>query len=114
MKKHSKVVKLSSGEQALAEPQFLLEHDGKLYLTVAVREFDPKHAGIQPHQARAIRRLKEILRSSPAVAKATRYRALPHPAPAPPPKPGAPMPLPPSMDSEVGSGETFAATDPPG
>ena len=112
MTEHSKLVELSSGEKALAQPQFLLEHDGKLYLTVAVREFDPKHAGIRPNQARAIRQLTDILRSSPAVSKAARYNPPRAPAPPRPPKPGRPMPTI-SAGGEVGDGITFAATDPP-
>ena len=109
MKKHSKLVKLSSGEQALREPQFLVEHEGKLYLTLAVREFDPKYAGIKPSQERSIQRLKEILQRSPAVGKATRFSPSGFPAPPRPPRPGPPLPDS-GSDSE---GDSFAATDPP-
>ncbi|HYE28274.1 MAG TPA: hypothetical protein VEA61_08585 [Allosphingosinicella sp.] len=110
MKKRSKVIELSSGEKALAEPQFLLEHDGKLYLTVAVREFDPNQASSQPGQARDIRRLKDRLSSGPAVDRATLYSPSPRPPRVRPLRPGSAAP--PAPD-DGDSGDTFAATDPP-
>jgi hypothetical protein len=39
---------------ALEEPRFLIEQDGKLYLTVAVLEYDPKHPKISKEQAATI------------------------------------------------------------
>lgn len=113
MKKHSRVVKLSSGEQTLAKPQFLLEHDGKLYLTVAVREFDPGQAASQPDQARDIRRLKDKLRSGPAVARATLYSPSHRPTRVRPLRPASAPPMAPPAPDDVDSGDTFAATDPP-
>ena len=45
------------GMTALEEPRFLLEADGKLYLTLAVLEYDPKHPKITKEQAATIREL---------------------------------------------------------
>lgn len=49
------------GMTALEEPRFLLEVDGKLYLTLAVLEYDPKHPKITKAQAATIRELHEHL-----------------------------------------------------
>lgn len=46
---------------ALEEPRFLLEVEGKLYLTLAVLEYDPKHPKITKAQAATIRELHEHL-----------------------------------------------------
>ena len=45
------------GMTALEEPRFLVEADGKLYLTLAVLEYDPKHPKISKEQAATIREL---------------------------------------------------------
>lgn len=42
---------------ALEEPRFLIEVEGKLYLTAAVLEYDPKHPKITKEQAKTIRDL---------------------------------------------------------
>ena len=42
------------GMTALEEPRFLVEADGKLYLTLAVLEYDPKHPKISKEQAATI------------------------------------------------------------
>ena len=47
------------GITAIEEPRFLLEADGKLYLTLAVLEYDPKHPKIKKEQLAAINGLKE-------------------------------------------------------
>jgi hypothetical protein len=49
------------GITALEEPRFLIEKDGKLYLTVAVLQYDPKHPGITRDQSAAIRGLQDQL-----------------------------------------------------
>ncbi|MDP8912015.1 MAG: hypothetical protein M3N39_00395, partial [Pseudomonadota bacterium] len=42
----------SKSRLALEEPRFLIEADGKLYLTLAVLEYDPKHPKIRKeHEA---------------------------------------------------------------
>ncbi|HEX2762296.1 MAG TPA: hypothetical protein VHM92_00425 [Allosphingosinicella sp.] len=45
------------GMTALEEPRFLLAANGKLYLTLAVLEYDPKHPKISREQAATIRKL---------------------------------------------------------
>lgn len=42
---------------AIEEPRFLVEADGKLYLTLAVLEYDPEHPKISKEQAAIIREL---------------------------------------------------------
>ncbi len=42
------------GLTAIEEPRFLLEVDGKLYLTLAVLEYDPKHPKITKEQSKTI------------------------------------------------------------
>lgn len=50
------------GVAALEEPRFLLEADGKLYLTVAVLEYDPKHPKITREQSQAIADLQGFMK----------------------------------------------------
>ena len=49
------------GISALEEPRFLLEVDGKLYLTMAVLEYDPEHEGITHEQRHAIAELQDFM-----------------------------------------------------
>jgi len=103
-----KVVEVSSAGRALAEPQFLIECDGKLYLTVAVREYDPNHPGIRDKQTQDIKKLQAMLRDGTATGKAVRF------------SPGGSAGAPKRTavlgfaSTDVGIGDTFAATDPAG
>ncbi len=54
----------TSATEALGEPQFVIEHDGKIYLSVAVLEFDPG----QPEASRL-----QTMLSSGSPVKATVY-----------------------------------------
>jgi hypothetical protein len=42
------------GIRALEEPRFLIEADGKLYLTVAVLEYDPNHPELKDEHRQTI------------------------------------------------------------
>ena len=64
----------SQGMTALEEPRFLLEVDGKLYLTLAVLEYDPKHPKITKEQAATVRELQGHLE------KGTKSRAVHFPS----------------------------------
>lgn len=63
------------GVSALEEPRFLLEAEGKLYLTMAVLEYDPKHPQITGEQSRAIASLQGVMK------KAAKARAVYFPSP---------------------------------
>lgn len=56
---------------ALGEPQFLIEHQGKIYLSVAVLEYDPSRSDSEQRQEAS--RLQGMLASGEQV-KATLYR----------------------------------------
>lgn len=62
------------GITALEEPRFLIEADGKLYLTLAVLEYDPKHSKITKAQATTIDELHGHLE------KGTKSRAVHFPS----------------------------------
>lgn len=47
------------GIPAIEEPRFLVEADGKLYLTLALLEYDPKSTKISMEQMATIRGLQE-------------------------------------------------------
>jgi len=64
----------AQGMTALEEPRFLVEADGKLYLTLAVLEYDPKHPKISKEQTATIRGLHEHLE------KGTQSRAVHFPS----------------------------------
>jgi hypothetical protein len=55
---------------ALGEPQFLIEHQGRIYLSVAVLEYDPGQS--DPEQRQEASRLQGLLASGEPV-KATLY-----------------------------------------
>ena len=42
------------GINALEEPRFLIESDGKLYLTAAVLEYDPQHPELEDEHRQSI------------------------------------------------------------
>ena len=46
------------------EPRFLLEADGKLYLTLAVLEYDPRHPKVTREQSKAIADLKGFMKKA--------------------------------------------------
>jgi hypothetical protein len=50
------------GVPAIKEPHFLLESGGKLYLTLAVLEYDPGHPRIKDRQKEAIAGLRDHLK----------------------------------------------------
>ncbi|MDQ8755484.1 hypothetical protein RCO27_04510 [Sphingosinicella sp. LHD-64] len=61
-----RVVNVGTGaaaRAALAEPQFLIEKDGKLYLTLAVLEYDPNHPDITQQQQASVTQLQTMLGS---------------------------------------------------
>lgn len=53
------------GVVALEEPRVLFEADGKLYISVAVLEYDFKHPQITSEQAATIRDLRSHLDTGP-------------------------------------------------
>jgi hypothetical protein len=61
------------GRAALNDPQFLIEHEGKLYLTLAVLEYDPKYPGLSEHQREDIEKLRSILKGSNLTGTVTPY-----------------------------------------
>lgn len=68
------------GMTALEEPRFLLEAEGKLYLTVAVLEYDPKHPKITKAQAATIRELHEHLERGEHLVGGEKSRAVHFPS----------------------------------
>ena len=56
-----RIVRLSANsERAFEEPAFLIRSGGKLFLTVAVLEYDPKYKGITDEQKRAIAEMETL------------------------------------------------------
>ena len=65
--KRSTVIVGKDGIRALEEPRFLIEADGKLYLTVAVLEYDPGHPDLKDEHRRTISDLQSHLNTAPKV-----------------------------------------------
>jgi hypothetical protein len=65
--KRPTVIVSRDGIRALEEPRFLIEADGKLYLTVAVLEYDPKHPELKDEHRDAIAQLQTHLQTSEKV-----------------------------------------------
>ena len=61
------VIVSRDGIRALEEPRFLIESGGKLYLTVAVLEYDPKHPALKDEHRQAIGDLQKHLETAPKV-----------------------------------------------
>jgi hypothetical protein len=57
------VIVSRDGIRALEEPRFLIEADGKLYLTVAVLEYDPKHPELKDEHRKTIGDLQNHLQT---------------------------------------------------
>ncbi len=49
---------------ALEHPKFVVEYQGRLYVTVAVIEYDPRATGITEEQAQSVAELKDLFASS--------------------------------------------------
>lgn len=65
--KRPTVIVSRDGIRALEEPRFLIEADGKLYLTVAVLEYDPKHPELKDEHRQAIGDLQHHLQTGEKV-----------------------------------------------
>lgn len=72
MGKSRRTVSVSHSITALEEPRFLLEVEGKLYLTLAVLEYDPKHPKITEQQRATIKQLEQHVGKGPG-ARAVHY-----------------------------------------
>lgn len=48
--------------EAFAEPQFVVEHDGKIYVTVGVIEYDPNDREMDDDEKSDLAELQEMLR----------------------------------------------------
>jgi hypothetical protein len=55
------------GISALEEPRILFEANGKLYLSAAVLEYDPKHPGLTDEQRQAMEQLRKLLETGTKV-----------------------------------------------
>ena len=55
------------GISALEEPRFLIQADGKLYLTAAVLEYDPEHPELQDEHRQTIGDLQRQLETGEKV-----------------------------------------------
>jgi hypothetical protein len=67
MAKRSTVIVSRDGIRALEEPRFLIEADGKLYLTMAVLEYDPNHPELKDEHRQAIGELHHHLQTGEKV-----------------------------------------------
>ena len=57
-KDEGRTVSVSSDAiEASVEPQFIVEHEGKFYVSVAVLEFDPKHPKLREVHKKGIERV---------------------------------------------------------
>jgi hypothetical protein len=65
--KRPTVIVSRDGISALDEPRFLIEADGKLYLTVAVLEYDPNHPDLKDEHRQTIGDLQAQLESGEQV-----------------------------------------------
>ena len=68
--KRRTVVVSRDGIRALEEPRFLIHADGKLYLTVAVLEYDPNHPELKEEHKATIADLHQQLQAAPPVQAA--------------------------------------------
>jgi hypothetical protein len=66
------VIVSRDGIRALEEPRFLIEADGKLYLTVAVLEYDPNHPELKDEHRQSIGELQNQLETGEKV-RAVKY-----------------------------------------
>lgn len=61
MNDRRRIVRVSANsERAFEEPAFLIRSGGKLFLTVAVLEYDPEHKDITAEQKRAIAEMETL------------------------------------------------------
>ena len=54
------IVHVTTQMAALSEPNFVIEHEGRLYLTLALIEYDPKAAGLSPEQKPGIKQMQQL------------------------------------------------------
>jgi hypothetical protein len=69
------------GRKALTSPNFVIFHEGRYYVTVAVLEFDPNAEGEASEGAAAVRQMFESAQQSQSAAFGLEAAAAPPPAP---------------------------------
>lgn len=57
------VVRVTSSRAGYAQPTFIIEQQGRFYVTLAVLEYDPKAPGITPEQRDGIMQIEKLFRS---------------------------------------------------
>ena len=89
-------VELTERHLALAAPNFIVEHQGRLYVTVAALEYDPNAKGLTREQKRGVKMVQKLFKSAegghaPAVVLIERWRYVAQSSvpklPGPPPPP---------------------------
>lgn len=93
----------SKSRAALESPRFLIEKDGKLYLSLAVLEYDPEHPGVTSEQKESMERLRGQLGSGQGL-RAVEFGGSGQA------EQGEPQMM---MMASFDGGTEFAATDPP-
>ena len=60
MANEKNVVKVAGRKPALSSPSFIIEKDGRLYVTVAVVEYDAQAANITPEQKKGVAEVQTL------------------------------------------------------
>ena len=68
MTSEKNIVHVTSQTAALSSPTFVIEHEGRLYVTLAVLEYDPKASGLSAEQKRGIKQMQELFRDANKMA----------------------------------------------
>lgn len=71
MDSSNNIVQVARQTEALTSPSFIIEQNGRFYVTVAVLEYDPNAADMTDEQKRGVEQIKEMFEASQGVAPST-------------------------------------------
>jgi hypothetical protein len=57
---NNEIVQVTSQRPAFASPNFVIEKDGRLYVTLALIEYDPKASGLSAEQKRGVKQMQKL------------------------------------------------------
>lgn len=64
MQSENGIVYVTTQTAAQSSPTFVIEHEGRFYVTLAVLEYDPKAADITPEQKRGVAQMQKMFEAA--------------------------------------------------
>jgi hypothetical protein len=64
MTSEKNIVQVTTQTAALSSPNFVIEHEGRLYVTLALLEYDPKAPNLSAEQKRGVKQMQQMFKEA--------------------------------------------------